>query len=174
MTKHSVLLSLLLAALLAPLSGCEPYARHDNDQSRDRRYDRDDSGDRRYDRDDSRDRHYGQVDSRDRNYEVRVVFSDRDSTYIRDYYKPRNQHGNPHGYPPGLAKQGKVPPGQAKKLRRGEPMPQDYRWQPLPRDLDDRLSRLPDGYVRVVVGADIGIMNVRTRVLVDLLEDLAD
>jgi len=150
MTKHHFAISLLLAAMLIPLSGCETYPRHGEV--------------------DSRDRDYRAPYSRDRHVDVRVVFSDRDTAYIRDYYKPRH----PHGYPPGLAKKDKVPPGHAMKLRRGEPMPQDYRWQPLPRDLDDRLSRLPDGYVRVVVGADIGILNVRTRILVDLLEDLAD
>jgi hypothetical protein len=33
---------------------------------------------------------------------------------------------------------------------------------------------LPDGYVRIPVGADIAIMNVRTRVVVDLLEDIVN
>jgi hypothetical protein len=113
---------------------------------------------------------YGEVGMHDRHYDVRVVFSDRDIGFLNDYYRPRH----PHGYPPGLAKQGKVPPGHAMKLRRGEPIPHDYHWRPLPRDLEDRLSRLPDGYVRVILGADIGIMNVRTRVVADLLEDLAD
>lgn len=140
MTKPNILFACVLAALLAPLAGCETPPR------------------------------YGEVHVRDRHYDVRVVFSDRDVAYLRDYYKPRH----PHGYPPGLAKQGKVPPGHAMKLRRGEPYPSGYAWQPLPRDIEDRLSRLPDGYVRVIVGADIGIMNVRTRVVVDLLEDLAD
>lgn len=107
---------------------------------------------------------------RDRYADTRVVFVDRDAAYIRDYYRPRH----PHGYPPGLAKQGKVPPGQAMKMRRGEPMPNEFRWTPLPRDLEQRLSPLPDGYVRVVVGADIGIMNLRTRVVVDMLENIAD
>lgn len=150
MTKRHFAISLLLAAMLIPLSGCETYPRHGYP--------------------DSRDRDYRAPYSRDQHVDVRIVFSDQDRAYISDYYRPRH----PHGYPPGLAKKGKVPPGHAKKLRRGEPIPPDYRWQPIPRDLDGRLSRLPEGYVRVVIGADIGIMNVRTHVLVDLLEDLAD
>ena len=112
---------------------------------------------------------YGEVGVHNKDYDVRVIFSDRDRAYIRDYYDGRYR-----GLPPGLAKKGKIPPGHAKKLYRNAPIPQGYTWQNLPRDLEDRLSRLPDGYVRVVVGADIGIMNVRTRVIVDLLEGIAD
>ncbi|MEW5768929.1 MAG: hypothetical protein AB1831_01055 [Pseudomonadota bacterium] len=112
---------------------------------------------------------YGEVRVHDRDYDVRVVFTDHDRVLIRDYYAPRHAR-----LPPGLAKQGKVPPGHAWRMRRGTPIPQDYHWHAIPADLDGRLSRLPDGYVRVIVGADIGIMNVRTRVVVDLLEDIAD
>lgn len=144
MTKHSIAVSLLLAILLAPLAGCETQPR------------------------------YGEVRVRDRHYDVRVVFSERDIAVIRDYYAPRRGHGHPHGYPPGLAKKDKVPPGHAKKFRRGEPLPRELAWRAMPRELEERLSRLPDGYVRIVVGADIGIMNVRTRVVMDLLEDISD
>jgi len=111
---------------------------------------------------------YGEIGIHDRNYDVRVVFSDHDRVLIRDYYGP------PRGLPPGLAKKGKVPPGHAWRMQRHAPVPADVAWRPLPADLDRRLSRLPEGYVRVVVGADIGIMNTRTRVVVDLLEDIAD
>ena len=44
----------------------------------------------------------------------------------------------------------------------------------LPYALDQRLSRLPSEYVRVIIGTDIAIMNTRTRVVVDLLEDITD
>lgn len=112
---------------------------------------------------------YGEVGVHNRDYDVRVVFSDRDRAIIRDYYAP------PHrGLPPGLAKKGKVPPGHAMKLRHGDPIPDGYMWRPLPRNLEERLSRLPDGYVHVVVGAHVGIMNVRTRVVFDLMEDIVD
>lgn len=111
---------------------------------------------------------YGEVRVHDRDYDVRVVFSDHDRVLIRDFYGPP-----PRGLPPGLAKQGKVPPGHAWRMRHHAPIPPDVAWRQLPYDLERRLARLPDGYVRVIVGTDIGIMNVRTRVVVDLLEDIA-
>ena len=112
---------------------------------------------------------HGEVRVHDRSYDVRVVFSDRDRILIRDYFAPRNRH-----LPPGLAKQGKIPPGHAKKLQQNVAVPHGYRLESIPRELEDRLSRLPDGYVRITVGADIAIMNVRTRVVVDLLEDIVN
>lgn len=113
--------------------------------------------------------YYGDVRVHDRNYDVRVVFSDHDRSLIRDYYRV-----NYHSLPPGLAKQGKLPPGHAKKLYRNQPVPPGFDWRYLPDNLERRLSRLPDDYVRVIVGADVGIMNVRTRVILDLIEDLDD
>jgi len=111
---------------------------------------------------------FGEVSIHDRNLGVHVVFSDHDRVMIRDYYGPP-----PRGLPPGLAKKGKVPPGHAWRMQRHAPIPPDVAWRPLPTDLDRRLSRLPDGYIRVSIGGDIGIMNVRTRVVVDLLQDIA-
>lgn len=113
--------------------------------------------------------YYGDVRVRDRDYDVRVVFSDQDRMLIHDYYRSYYR-----GLPPGLAKKGKVPPGHAKKMYRNQPLPPGLEWRNLPDDLERRLSRLPEGYVRVSVGADVGIMNVRTRVIFDLIEDLDD
>lgn len=112
---------------------------------------------------------YGEVRAQGQNYDMRVAFSDSDRALIRDYYR-----GNYRGLPPGLAKQGKVPPGHAKKLYRNQPLPPGLEWRYLPDDLERRLSRLPEGYVRVIVGADVGIMNTRTRVIMDVIEDLGN
>jgi hypothetical protein len=112
---------------------------------------------------------YGDVRVQGRDYEARVVFTDQDRALIRDYYRI-----NYRSLPPGLAKQGKVPPGHAMKLARNQPLPSGAQWRYLPENLDRRLSRLPDDYVRIMVGADVGIMNVRTRIIVDLIEDLDD
>lgn len=111
----------------------------------------------------------GDVRIHQRDADIRIVFTDRDRAAIRDYFSTSR-----HRLPPGLAKKGKVPPGHAMKLYRGHPVPPGYSWSSLPRDLEGRLSRLPGDYVRIQVGADIGIMNLRTRVVVDLLEFIDD
>lgn len=146
MPKTLFLLS--LSALLALLAGCETPPRHN----------------------DAPPQRYREAPARQDYADVRVAFSQRDIASIRDYYRP----SHPHGYPPGLAKKGKVPPGQAMRLQRGAQMPREFRWSPLPRDLEGQLTSLPDGYVRIIVGADIGIMNLRTRVVVDMLEGVTD
>lgn len=113
--------------------------------------------------------YHGDVRVHDRDTDVRVVFTDADRRLIRDYYRVDYR-----SLPPGLAKKGKVPPGHAYRLRRNQPLPPDAGWQYLPYNVERRLSRLPDGYVRVIVGADVAIMNVRTRIIVDLIEDIHD
>jgi hypothetical protein len=108
---------------------------------------------------------YGEVRVGDRGYDARVVFSDHDRAIIRDYYRKDYR-----GLPPGLAKQGKIPPGHAFKLARHQDIPPGIAWQSLPADLERRLSRLPDGYVRIMIGGEAGILHTRTRVVLDVIE----
>lgn len=113
--------------------------------------------------------YYGEAGVHDRDYDVRVVFSDRDRAIIRDYYR-----SDTRGLPPGLAKKGKIPPGHAYKLQRHQGLPPGVGWEYLPTDVERRLSRLPEGYARVVIGADVAILHTRTRVVLDVIEDLHD
>lgn len=113
--------------------------------------------------------YYGDVRVHDRDYDMRVVFSDRDRTIIRDYYRSYYR-----SLPPGLAKQGKVPPGHAFRMQRHQGIPPGVTWEYLPAEVEGRLSRLPDGYVRVVIGADVAILHTRTRVVLDVIDDLRD
>ncbi len=112
---------------------------------------------------------YGEVRVHDRDYDVRVVFSDRDRAIIRDYYR-----GHYRGLPPGLAKQGKIPPGHAFRMQRHQGVPPGVTWETLPADVERRLSRLPDGYVRIVIGTEVAILHTRTRVVLDVIETLPD
>lgn len=112
---------------------------------------------------------YGEVAVRDPHYSMRVVFSDHDRRLIHDYYAPRYQR-----LPPGLAKKDRLPPGHAWRVRANQPVHDDARWRYLPYELEQRLTRMPAEYVRVVIGTDVVIMNVRTRVVVDVLEDITD
>jgi len=88
------LCAFLIVAALAGLSGCETPPR------------------------------YGEVRVHDRDYDVRVVFSDRDRTIIRDYYRSHYR-----GLPPGLAKQGKIPPGHAFRMQRHQGVPPGVTWE---------------------------------------------
>jgi hypothetical protein len=108
----------------------------------------------------------GAVVVEDENARVEVVFSERDRYLIRDYY-------GRHRLPPGLAKRSSLPPGLQKQVQRWGQLPPGLQGDRLPDELEVQLSRLPEGYVRVRVGADIVLMNTRTRVVVDVIKDLA-
>ena len=97
---------------------------------------------------------------------VEVVFSDRDRTLIQDYYHRRH-------LPPGLAKRSSLPPGLQKQVDRRGQLPPGLQGERLPDELEVRLSPVPKGYVRLRVGADVVLMNTRTRVIVDVIKDLA-
>lgn len=182
-------LFLKLAALsLATLLGAGPSLaekpawageKHGNSRDDDRRDDRRDSrydddrrggGDRH--RDDRRDDRHGDDRYRDdRRGSVEIRFGGNDRDYIRDYYSHSIRSG---GCPPGLAKKnnGCLPPGQAKKWRRGAPLPRDVQIYDLPRDLSIRLGTPPAGYRYVRAASDILLITVGTSMVVDAIEDL--
>ena len=101
---------------------------------------------------------------------VSVVFSDNDRGHIQDYYhkKKKKKH-----MPPGLAKRDRLPPGLEKQLHERGKLPPGLEGRSLPDDLERKLSRVPEGYMRVVVGGDIVLMNKKTRVVVDIIKDIA-
>jgi len=100
--------------------------------------------------------------------EVSVIFSDRDRQIIGDYYAGIRAKK----VPPGLAKKDTLPPGLAKQVVKKGTLPPGLQRRVLPRDLEARLSRLPDGYERVIIGADIAILNATTRVIADIIADI--
>jgi hypothetical protein len=98
---------------------------------------------------------------------VDVRFSDHDRRVIEEYYKKDKKR---KGLPPGLAKRGgDLPPGLAKRER----LPPGLEYDPLPAELEARLSPLPSGYLRVRVGRDIVLMDARTHVIFDVLYSAA-
>lgn len=111
----------------------------------------------------------GSVAVHGKNATVAVSFSDADQRLIRDYYA--KSHRKP--LPRGLAKRGALPPGLAKQVRKNGELPRGLQGRALPADLDSRLARLPEGYVRVVIGSDVVLQNTRTRVVVDVIKDIA-
>jgi hypothetical protein len=107
----------------------------------------------------------GAVVVEDENTRVDVVFSEHDRYAIRDYY-------GRHHLPPGLAKRSSLPPGLQKQIQRRGQLPPGLRGDRLPDELEGRLSRLPEGYVRLRVGVDVVLMNTRTRVITDVMKDI--
>jgi Ni/Co efflux regulator RcnB len=81
-----------------------------------------------------------------------------------------------HGGPPGLEKQGKIPPGQAKKMwNRGDYLPSDYRYD---HDFNDwhryDLKPAPPGYRWVIVDGDAYLMQTTTGLVAQAIIDLLD
>lgn len=99
-------------------------------------------------------------------------FGEHDRDVVRGFYGERFRKGK--GCPPGLAKKhnGCMPPGQAKKWRYGQPLPNDVVWYPVPSELVIRLPAPPDGYRYVRVASDILMIAVGTSMVVDAIQDL--
>lgn len=110
----------------------------------------------------------GRVVLADDDTSVSVVFSDRDRDLIHDYYHKKKKR-----MPPGLAKRDRLPPGLEKQVRERGQLPPGLQGRDLPYGLESRLSDIPNGYVRVQVGGDIVLMNKKTRVVVDIIKDIA-
>jgi len=74
--------------------------------------------------------------------------------------------------PPGLAKKGCIPPGQAKKWRRGHPLPHEVIYYDLSPRMARKLGRPPAGHRYVRVAQDILLIAVGTGMVVDAVYDL--
>jgi len=110
----------------------------------------------------------GGVIVRTPNSTVSVVFSDHDRQVIGNYYARYKAKK----VPPGLAKKDQLPPGLAKQVVKNGTLPPGLQGRALPQDLETKLSRLPDGYNRVIIGANIAILNTTTQVIADIITDV--
>jgi hypothetical protein len=109
----------------------------------------------------------GVFEAQSGNARVAVAFSDHDRQLIHDYYRNKRLKGR--GLPPGLAKKETLPPGLRKQLRKNGKLPPGLAGRNLPYELEERLSPVPGGYVRLSVGGDIVLMNKTTEVIVDII-----
>jgi hypothetical protein len=102
--------------------------------------------------------------------EAKYYFQARDREVVTTYY---TKHGR--GLPPGLAKRnGNLPPGLEKQLQRNGSLPPglDRKMEPCPVEITRELPPLPPDYRRGVVGASIVVFNVRTNIVVDVMQDV--
>ncbi|MHB8454255.1 MAG: hypothetical protein ACYDDO_06075 [Acidiferrobacterales bacterium] len=58
-------------------------------------------------------------------------------------------------------------------LGQGDVLPTGLEGRALPEQLDRRLAPLPESYLRVIIGTDVVLFNRRTRVISDILRDIA-
>ena len=98
-------------------------------------------------------------------------FVDHQHTVVREYYTQEFHGGK---CPPGLAKKnnGCMPPGQARKWSRGQPLPRDVVYYDLPSQLVVRLGTPPAGHKYVRVASDILLIAVGSSMVVDAINDL--
>lgn len=91
---------------------------------------------------------------------------------VVEYYEPRFKAGK---CPPGLARKnnGCQPPGLAKQWRKGQPLPRDVVYYPVPEGVSIRLGLPPEGHKFVRVATDILLIAVGTGMVVDAIEDLS-
>jgi Ni/Co efflux regulator RcnB len=174
-TARSLVLSLAAGLCLAPAMAEKPDhaggGKHD-------KWEKSDKGGKggKKDRDDQPRYTQGSGDRSSTNVAVQIniggYFQDSQRVAVREYYEPRFRAGN---CPPGLAKKnnGCMPPGQAKKWRKGYRLPSDVVYYPVPNDISIRLGAPPSGHKYVRVAADILLIAVGTSMVVDAIEDLS-
>jgi len=103
---------------------------------------------------------------------VQVGFSDGEASIIRAYYRDHstNRSGKNKGTGRG---RGSLPPGIAKNLARGKPLPPGIARQYLPAGLSGRLPPPPRGFERVIIlSGKVLLVEVATQVIHDVLEDV--
>jgi hypothetical protein len=114
-------------------------------------------------------RRTGRVHTRPPQATVSLVFTTRERALITNWFRNHRR-----GLPPGLAKRDRLPPGLERQVRQRGTLPPglEGRVHPLPSDLERQLRRLPPGYVRVVVGASVILMDQRTNVVYDVVRSV--
>jgi hypothetical protein len=100
---------------------------------------------------------------------VEVAFTDDEIRIIRAHYQ--TQAGR-YGKEKGKRKQGSLPPGIAKNVARGKPLPPGIAMQVLPDDLRRALPPARDGYERIIVAGKILLVEIATQVVRDVLTDV--
>jgi hypothetical protein len=113
----------------------------------------------------------GRVVVQDDQARVDISFSDHDRDILREHYGYKHQ-SKYKKMPPGLAKKNKLPPGIQKQLIRNGQLPPGLNYRRLPDELERRMSRLPDGYIRVMIDESFILFNKSTRVIFDVIHDL--
>jgi hypothetical protein len=114
----------------------------------------------------------GSVEVHQDDVHLKIAFNDNDREYIQNYYhrlKKKHKKKYKKNMPPGLAKKDKLTPGHQKRLEKHGVLPPGLSRYYLPMELEEKLSPLPDGYVRVRVEGDVVLLDEETQVAVDII-----
>ena len=98
-------------------------------------------------------------------------FDTNEIRIIREWY---SNPSNLKGLPPGLAKREQLPPGLQRQLAKNGKLPPglEKKVQSLPRELELKLPRLPDGRKRIVIAGNVILLEERTATIVDILQNI--
>jgi hypothetical protein len=102
---------------------------------------------------------------------VSVVFSDKEISSIRAYYRDNSADYSSQSKNKGKGRKS-LPPGIAKNLQRGKPLPPGIAKQVLPSGLIGLLPPPPHGFERVAIDGKVLLVEIATQVIHDVLEDL--
>jgi Ni/Co efflux regulator RcnB len=167
-----VALAILLASpgAFADKGGKGGHGRHerqDDDYRHEQRHEERHYDDRRHEWR-SEQRHY---DDRRGDISIQAYFGNNDRRIVNEYYVPEFRSGH---CPPGLAKKGNgcMPPGQARKWRKGYPLPQGLVYYDLPPDLIYRMPPPPRGHRYVRIGSDILLLSIGSGIVIDAMIDI--
>lgn len=101
---------------------------------------------------------------------VHIVFGSNEIAIIHDYFSDHDQHRKNKNH----KDKGKhsLPPGIAKNLQRGKPLPPGIAKQSLPAGLLSALPSAPHGFERIIVDGKVLLVEIATQVIHDILEDV--
>ncbi len=102
---------------------------------------------------------------------VHIVFSQGEIETIRAYYDDTSSNVRSRGgMGNGRRSAGSLPPGIARNLQRGKPMPPGIAKQHLPSDLRETLPPPRDGYERLVMAGKVLLVEAATQLIVDVID----
>jgi hypothetical protein len=113
--------------------------------------------------------HSGSVEVNSEDISLKVAFNENDRERIHRYFGLNEKGKKSKKMPPGLAKKQHLPPGLQKHAEKNGVLPPGLEGRSLPLELERELSPLPHGYVRLMVGGDVVLMNNKTRVIFDVV-----
>ena len=87
--------------------------------------------------------------------------------------KGKNKSGDQGQLPKGLAKRDRLPPGLERQLQKNGTLPPGLAKRSLPRDLEQRLPPVPEGYERQIIeDSTVVLVELATGRIADVLTDI--